>query len=171
MRQFADDPPVESKLAEQLRDADDVLAIAETCTGGVVSSLVTDVPGASTFFDRAFVPYSCDSLRETLGVERELLDEHGVVSAPVTRRLAQRARDLTDATWGLSTTGIAGPSGGSEEAPVGTAYLGVAYAGSWGSGESYSTVERREFDGNRRAIRERIARSAMECLSEEIETA
>lgn len=170
MREPPDGPPVEIRLGHALDNAEETLAIAETCTAGDVSSLVTDVPGASAYFDRGFIAYSYDSLRDDLGVEREALDEHGVVSAPVTRQLARRARDQANVTWGLSTTGVAGPTGGSAETPVGTAYLGVAYAGSWESEASYATAERREFDGDRGSIREQIARSALAFLLQHVES-
>ncbi|MFB6173118.1 MAG: CinA family protein, partial [Halobacteriales archaeon] len=111
-----------------------------------------------------YVPYSYDSLREELGLEREPLDEHGVVSGPVTEQLARRARDVPGTTWGLSTTGIAGPSGGTADRPVGTAFVGLAHAAPWETGASYATVERRQFDGDRAAVRERIARAALGTL-------
>jgi len=164
MREFAGDPPIEERVGEALRDADQTVAVAETCTGGMVGTLLTAVPGASEYVDRAFVPYSYDSLREQLGIARETLDAEGVVSAPVTRQLARRARDRADATWGLATTGVAGPGGGTEAKPVGTAYVAVAYAGPWETETSGAIAERRTFEGDRGAIRERIARAALELL-------
>ncbi|WP_129114889.1 CinA family protein [Halegenticoccus tardaugens] len=169
MRDSAADPPVEERLGEALRRTDATVAVAESCTGGLVGSLLTDVPGASDYFDRSLVAYSYDSKRAMLAVEREALDEHGAVSEPVARQMAQGARDTADVTWGLATTGVAGPGGGTEEKPVGTVYVGVAYAGEWGTGESYAAVSRHEFDGTRREIKERIARRALRALLDAVE--
>jgi len=168
MYAFAADPPIEDTVGERLSEHDATLAVAETSTGGMVTALLTAVPGASDYLDRAWMPYSYDSLREELGVTREALDAEGVVSAPVTRQLARRARDLADATWGLSTTGIAGPGGGTPEKPVGTAYVGVAHAGEWGSETSDATVESHEFAGDRAAVRERTSRAALALLDEHL---
>jgi len=168
MHAFAGDPPIEETVGEQLQRGDHTVAVAETCTGGMVTALLTAIPGASEYVDRGFVPYAYDSLREQLGVTRERLDVEGSVSAPVTRELAKRARDVADATWGIATTGVAGPDGGTPGTPVGTAYVGVSYAGSWGSEETYATVEAHEFRGDRAAVRERTSRAALALLSEQL---
>jgi nicotinamide-nucleotide amidase len=168
MREFADEPPIEERVGQSLREAGHTVAVAETCTGGMVATLLTAVPGASGYFDRAFVPYAYDSLREELGIERETLDAEGVVSEPVARQLARRARDRADATWGVATTGVAGPTGGTAEKPVGTVLMGLAYAGAWETGTSYATTERREFDGDRATIREKASRAALGLLHEHV---
>lgn len=169
MRAFVDDPPVEERVGQALREADHTVAVAETCTGGLLTALLTAVPGASAYLDRAFVPYSYDSLREELGIDRETLDAEGVVSEPVTRALARRARDRSDATWGVATTGIAGPTGATADKPVGTVYVGIAYAGPWETGTSYATARRHEFDGDRGEVRERASRAALAQLSEHVD--
>ena len=169
MREYADDPPIEKRLGDALRDAEESLAVAESCTGGLVGSLLTDVPGSSDYFDRGLVTYSYDAKLQHLGVDRETLDEHGAVSEPVARAMARGVRDAAGTTWGVATTGIAGPTGGSEEKPVGTVFVGVAYAAEWGTGDSYATVSRYEFDGDRREIKEQIARRALEDLLERVE--
>ena len=156
---------VAARLGDALRESGGTLATAESCTGGLVAARVTAVPGASDYFDRGVVTYAYDAKRELLGVTREALDEHGAVSGPVARQMARRVRDLADTTWGLSVTGIAGPTGGTEEKPVGTVYLGVAYAGEWGSGESYAAFERRHFDGDRGSVKEQAAHGALELLA------
>jgi nicotinamide-nucleotide amidase len=115
------------------------------------------------------VPYAYNALRTQLGLSRETLDEHGAVSEPATRELAQRARDVADATWGLATTGIAGPSGGDANRPVGTVLCAVAYAGAWGERESWTSVETRRFDGDRQAVRTAGVRLALEELSSGVE--
>lgn len=165
----ADDrQPVEVRLGEALRAAGANLAVAESCTGGLVASRVTDVPGASDYFERGFVVYANRAKQAALGVSRESIDAHGAVSEPVAEELAAGARDVADTTWGLSTTGIAGPSGGSPEKPVGTAYVGVARAAPWGTGESWVRVERHRFDGDRGSVKAGIAETALETLLDRV---
>lgn len=159
-----DETPVEERVGAVLRDRGETVAVAESCTGGLIGSLVTDVPGSSDYFDRSVVTYSYDAKRDVLAVSREALDDHGAVSEPVARQMARAVRDTADATWGVATTGVAGPTGGSEETPVGTAYVGVAYAAPWGSGDSEVRVERYEFDGARQTVKRRIATQALSDL-------
>jgi nicotinamide-nucleotide amidase len=147
------DEPPEVILGELLADRGETLATAESLTGGLVGSTVTDVPGSSAYFDRGYVTYAYDAKREELGVARETLDEHGAVSGPVAREMAAGARDHADTTWGVSTTGIAGPGGGTAEKPVGLVYVGVAYAAPWGTGESFVRSVRAEFPGDRDAVK------------------
>jgi nicotinamide-nucleotide amidase len=166
MREHAADPPVEERLGEALAERGETIAVAESATGGLAGSLLTDIPGSSDYFDRAVVAYSYRAKRALLAVPREDLDEHGAVSAPVARRMAAAVRDTADATWGVATTGVAGPEGGTDETPVGTVFVGVAYAAEWGTGESATTAERYEFDGDRRACKEQFARRALrDCLA------
>lgn len=164
MRRFASDPPVEARLGEAFRETGGTLAIVEGCTGGLASALVTSVPGASDYLVRTVVPYSYDSLRLTMGVTREALDTHGAVSEPVVAELARRSRDMADATWGLAITGIAGPGGGSPDKPVGTGFIGIARAAEWGSEASTVETRRHTVDGDRDAVRERLARTALRAL-------
>lgn len=162
-----DDGPARA-VGETLRTRGETLAVAESLTGGLVGSLVTDVPGASDYFDRGYVTYAYDAKRETLGVSREALDEHGAVSGPVAREMAAGARDRANATWGVSTTGIAGPGGGTDEKPVGLVYVGVAYAAPWGTEASFSRSARAVFDGDRDAVKRRSARRALTALLDAI---
>lgn len=165
-----DQHAIQRRLGEQLRSAEMTLAVAESCTGGLVGSRVTDISGASDYFEGGVVTYSYDSKRALLGVSRESLDEHGAVSAPVAREMAAGIRDIADTTWGVSTTGVAGPTGGTEETPVGTAYVGLAYAGPWGTGTSYASAERHHFEGDRLVVKERITTTALTTLLEAIQT-
>ncbi|EMA51489.1 CinA family protein [Halococcus thailandensis] len=160
---------IERRLGDALRESDATIAVAESCTGGLVGSLLTDVPGSSDYFDRSLVTYSSRAKRALLGVSRESLDAHGAVSESVAREMARGARDTADATWGLATTGIAGPDGGTDEKPVGTIYIGVAHAGEWGSGESTSGVEHHVFDGTRTEVKEKIARRALTAVLESLD--
>lgn len=169
MSEFADGPPVEERIGDVLTDADASVAVAESCTGGLIGSLLTDVPGSSEYFDRSLVTYSYDAKLTTLAVPRETLDEHGAVSEPVARSMARAVRDVSDTEWGVATTGIAGPSGGSPEKPVGTVFIGLSVGGEWGTNTSETTVRRYEFDGDRRAVKEQIARRALADLEAAVE--
>ena len=161
---------LEERVGELLREGGSFVATAESCTGGLIGSRLTDIPGSSEYFDRSVVTYSYDA-KLALGVPRELLDEVGAVSESVARAMARAVRDRAGAEWALATTGIAGPTGGTDEKPVGTVYIAVAHAGEWGSGESWCTVERSVFDGTRTEIKEKIATQALDDLSTAIETA
>jgi nicotinamide-nucleotide amidase len=169
MYEFAADPPIEERVGDLLAERGETVAVAEGCTGGLVGTLLTSVPGASDYLDRVVAPYDYDALRDLLAVSRETLDDHGAVSEPAVRETAQGIRDTADATWGVSTSGVAGPGGGSEETPVGTVFVGVAYAAPWGTGDSETAVGRYEFDGDRAAVRERGARQALRDLHAAVE--
>ncbi|MDQ2049678.1 CinA family protein [Natronolimnohabitans sp. A-GB9] len=156
-------------VADTLRDRDETLAVAESCTGGLIGAAITAVPGASDYFDSGLTTYAYGAKRRQLGVSREALDEHGAVSEPVAREMARGVRDVSDVTWGVATTGVAGPTGGTEANPVGTVYIGVAYAGPWGSKSSFSSVSRYVFDGDRAAVRAQTVDQALEDLLEAID--
>jgi nicotinamide-nucleotide amidase len=169
MHQFGEEPLIETRVGDALARRGETLAAAESCSGGLVASLVTDVPGSSEYFDRSYVTYSYEAKREVLGVSREALDAEGAVSERVGREMAKAARDTADATWGVSTTGVAGPERDRADHPIGTVFVGVAYAGPWGSGESTTTVERYQFDGSRTEIKERVARQALADLLDRVQ--
>ena len=160
-----EDPPIEARVGDRLRAAGETVGVAESLTGGLVGSLLTDVPGASDYFDRGIVAYSNDAKREELGVSREALDAAGAVSARVAREMAAGVRDAAGTTWGVSTTGIAGPTGGRVGKPVGLVFVGVAYAGEWGTETSFAEARRYVFDGDRGAVKERSARQALRDLA------
>ncbi len=162
--------PVEETVGDALEARGEFVAAAESCTGGLIGSLLTDVPGSSAYFDRSIVTYSYDAKMEHLGVSREVLDDVGAVSAPVAEQMARGVRDVAGVTWGVATTGIAGPTGGTDEKPVGTVYIAVSHAGPWGSGDSWCAVERYVFDGTRREIKRQIAERALENLLAAIES-
>jgi nicotinamide-nucleotide amidase len=155
------DDAIEATVGEALRDRGETVAVAESCTGGLIGSMLTDVPGSSDYFDRSLVTYSNDAKQQHLGVSREALDAEGAVSEPVARQMARGVRDTAGTTWGVSTTGIAGPDGGTPAKPVGTVFIGVAYAGEWGTNTSTTQVTRYEFDGTRTEIKTNIATQAL----------
>ncbi len=156
--------PIERRVGEALRATGDTVAVAESATGGLVGSLLTDVPGSSDYFDRSLVTYAYDAKRAELAVDREALDDHGAVSEPVARQMSKAARDVADTDWGVATTGIAGPEGGTDAKPVGTVFVSVASAAPWGSGDSRTTVRRHEFEGTRTECKEQFARQALRDL-------
>jgi nicotinamide-nucleotide amidase len=163
-RSESDSAQIEKRVGERLGNREETLAVAESCTGGLVGSRLTDVPGSSAYFDRSLVTYSNDAKQALLGVSREALDAHGAVSGPVARQMARGIRDTAGTTWGVSTTGIAGSTGGTEEKLVGTVYIGVAYAGPWGSESSTTRVDRYEFDGSRTECKSQFASQALSDL-------
>lgn len=164
MDAHVEEPPVEERVADRLRETDGTVAVAEAVTGGLVGALLSAPPGASEYFERSYVTYSYDSLRETLAVSRETLDDHGAVSAPTVREMAQAARDRPRVDWGLAVAGIAGPAGGTDAVPVGTCVVGVARAAAWESNESETSVQRHTVSGSRADCREQFARRALSDL-------
>ncbi len=134
------------------------LALAESCSAGLLAARITDVPGASAYFAGGVVSYSNEAKRDLLGVDEELLDQHGAVSAEVAEAMALGALDRFDADVAVSVTGIAGPDGGSEEKPVGLVHFNARTAG--GRMKAASPV----IPGGRRDVRERSALVAMHLL-------
>lgn len=106
-----------------------LVATAESCTGGMIISLLTDIPGSSSMVDRGFVTYSNEAKIEMLGVSEETLDKHGAVSAETAYEMADGALKNSRAGITLAVTGIAGPDGGSAEKPVGVIWFGMALKG------------------------------------------
>ncbi len=102
------------------------MSVAESCTGGLITDRLTDISGSSIFLERGAVTYSNLAKTELLGVPEETLRVHGAVSEPTARLMAEGVRKLGHTDLGLSTTGIAGPTGGSREKPVGTVYIALA---------------------------------------------
>jgi len=136
-----------------------MLATAESCTGGMIAAACTDLAGSSAWFERGFVTYSNEAKSNMLGVPAELIATHGAVSEPVARAMASGALQHSKAQVALSVTGIAGPSGGSPDKPVGTVWFGWATPdGVW------SDMQR--FDGDRAAVRAATVRHSITRLME-----
>ncbi len=162
---------IEERVGDALRERGEFVATAESCTGGLIGARITAVPGASDYFDRSYVTYSYDAKLAELGVPREVIDAEGAVSEPVAEGMARAARDAAGVAWGLGTTGVAGPGGGSDDTPVGTVYVAVARAAPWGTGDSYCSVERYVFDGGREAVRTKTVDRALSDLLSAVEAA
>jgi nicotinamide-nucleotide amidase len=137
-------------VVERLVARGERLAVAESCTGGLVAQLLTDVSGASAAFDLGVVAYATAMKTALLDVPEPLLAAHGAVSEPVARALAEGARRRGGTTWGIGITGVAGPTGGTPEKPVGTVFLAIA------GGDGTRTWERHYF-GDRDRVRKTAA--------------
>ncbi len=135
------------------------LAAAESCTGGLVAALLTEIPGSSDVVERGFVTYSNEAKRELLGVAEATLAVHGAVSAPTAREMAEGALRASQAAIAVSITGVAGPGGGSPEKPVGLVHFGCA-----GPGGRFAAAERRFGDLGRSAVRLASVEQALELL-------
>ena len=115
------------EIIELLRLKNLTLASAESCTGGLISKMITDVAGCSDVFEGGVVSYSNDVKMKLLGVKPETLEKHGAVSYETAKEMALGVRQACMADVGISTTGIAGPTGGTAEKPVGTVYIGISF--------------------------------------------
>jgi nicotinamide-nucleotide amidase len=144
-------------VSELLRERRLKVALAESCTGGMLAARLTSVPGASAFLERGFVTYSDRSKIELLGVDPRLLETAGAVSAEVARAMAAGARRSAGADVGVAITGIAGPDGGSVEKPVGLVFVAV-------DGAVGASVRRAHFPGGRDAVRNNTCQAALEML-------
>jgi len=145
------------KVATLLRESGKTLALAESCTGGMISQLITAIPGSSEFFLEGAVTYSNVAKQKRLGVPAEMIDAHGAVSSEVAAAMAAGIRNSAASDIGLAVTGVAGPDGGSTEKPVGTVFISLAGVdGCW--------TERYKFGGNREDVRIATAWTALDRL-------
>ncbi|MBI5014682.1 MAG: CinA family protein [Deltaproteobacteria bacterium] len=150
--------PPEERLAKALSGGDRLVAVAESCTGGLIAHRITEVPGSSAYFDRGVVVYSNRAKVELLGVPEELLAAHGAVSEACARAMLEGLFAVTPARLAAAVTGIAGPTGGSPEKPVGTVWL------AWGSRDR-RRVEHLWFPGSRSDVKQASAQAALERLA------
>jgi nicotinamide-nucleotide amidase len=158
------DQPLEEVIGLLLKEQGLTLAVAESCTGGVICHRITNVAGASDYFLGGAVTYSNRAKTELLGVPEEILEAKGAVSPETARAMAVGVREVFHADIGLSVTGIAGPTGGTPEKPVGTVYVGLA--GPWGM-----DARRHRFNGSREQIKTLSAQTAMDWLRRELQHA
>ena len=145
------------QLATALMDRGWMLATAESCTGGMIAAACTELAGSSDWFERGFVTYSDEAKTELLDVDAALIASHGAVSEVVARAMAFGAVRHSRARVSVAVTGIAGPSGGSKDKPVGTVWFGFMVDGRL-------TSETKRFDGDRAAVREATVEHALDGL-------
>jgi len=145
------------RLAQALLARGWMLATAESCTGGLIAAACTDLSGSSNWFERGFVTYSNEAKTELLGVDPALIAQHGAVSEVVARAMAFGAVRHAHARVGVAVTGVAGPTGGSPEKPVGTVWFGFQVDGRL-------TSETRLFPGDRAAVRAATVEHALQRL-------
>lgn len=143
------------KLFTRLKAKGWMLATAESCTGGLIAARITEVAGSSAYFDRGFITYSNDAKTRQLSVPVALIDDFGAVSKEVAEAMAQGTLEHSGADIAVSVTGIAGPSGGTPEKPVGLVYIAVA---TWDGAK----VHEHRFSGDRAAIRAQTVAHALE---------
>ncbi|MEF8848689.1 MAG: CinA family protein [Candidatus Thermoplasmatota archaeon] len=136
------DKKLVNKVSSLLKGKDLKIATAESCTGGLIGHILTNVSGSSDYFDRGVVSYSNLSKMELLDVSEELLENHGAVSKEVAKAMAEGIRRKADVDIGVSSTGIAGPTGGTKEKPVGLVYMGL-------STKDKTIAEKHVFSGDR----------------------
>lgn len=149
--------PLEVVVGEMLRQRHATVAVAESCTGGLLGDRFTSVPGSSDYFAGGFITYTKAMKIELLGVPPEILEQFGAVSKETAEAMAAGARRRTGATYALSVTGVAGPDAGGEDAPVGTVYVGIADAAG-------THVVHRQFIGDRTRIRVFTCQMALDVL-------
>ena len=154
---------LEEVIVKLLTARNETLAVAESCTGGLLANRITNVPGASNVFVAAYVCYANQTKIDMLDVDPKLIEKHGAVSEAVARGLAKHARTYARSTYALATTGIAGPTGGSREKPVGTIYVALA-------GPDETVVKRLFFPSDRETFKQLAAQAAFELLRRKLIT-
>jgi nicotinamide-nucleotide amidase len=148
---------LEEVIGDLLRKRRATLAVAESCTGGLLGERITSVPGSSDYFLGGFITYASRMKVDWLGVPEKIIEEFGAVSSEAAEAMARGARRRSGATYALSITGVAGPDAGGEKVPVGTVYVGLADAGA-------CSVTHRQFIGDRARIRQFSTQMALDVL-------
>jgi PncC family amidohydrolase len=156
--------PTEQQIAGTLLGARGLTVVtAESCTGGLIGSLLTDVSGSSDYFLGGIIAYANEVKQALLGVRQETLDSVGAVSRETALQMARGVRRALNADYALAVTGIAGPSGGTPEKPVGLVYIALA-------GPETEVCERHVWEGNRLQNKQLTAQRALQLLIEHLET-
>jgi PncC family amidohydrolase len=146
---------LEKLIGDLLRERGWTLSIAESCTGGLVCDRITDVPGSSDYFEGGMVNYSNESKAKHLRISLNYVKKYGAVSPQVARKMAQGVRETFRTTFGLSTTGVAGPAGGTKRSPIGRVFIGFTDGRRiW--------VKKLNLKGNRREIKEKATEKALQ---------
>lgn len=152
---------LEKLISALLRAREATLSIAESCTGGLVSDRITNVSGSSDYFKGAIVSYSIDAKARHLDIPLKYLEKYGAVSPQVAKKMAEGVRKAFGSTFGLSTTGVAGPTGGTPESPVGTVFIAV-------SDGRKTLVKGESLKGSRRMVKEKAAERSLRFLYENL---
>ena len=146
---------LEKATGDLLREKGWTVSIAESCTGGLVCDRITDVPGSSDYFEGGMVNYSNESKAKHLGIRLDDIRKYGAVSPQVAEKMAQGVRKAFNTTFGLSTTGVAGPTGGTKRSPIGRVFIGVAKG-------NRTWVKKLDLKGKRREIKEEATEKALQ---------
>ena len=146
---------LEKTIGDHLRNKGWTLAIAESCTGGLICDRITNVSGSSDYFMGGMVNYSNESKTKHLGVPSNDIKKYGAVSPQVAKRMAQGVRRAFNTTFGLSTTGVAGPTGGTKRSPIGRVFIGFTNG-------RRTWVRKEDLKGNRREIKKQAAERSLE---------
>ncbi len=149
---------LEKIVVKLLKQRNQTLATAESCTGGLIANMITNISGASEIFLAGYVTYANSAKSDVLGVNASLIEKQGAVSETVARAMAEGARARAGSTFGLGTTGIAGPTGGSDEKPVGTVYIALAAA------DSETVAKKFFFPTDRETFKQLAAQAALDLL-------
>jgi len=157
-----DGDSVAATTAAMLMAAGKTLALAESCTGGLIAAQLTAIPGASTFLDRGAITYSNQAKTDWLQVPETVFTQDGAVSAPCAMAMAEGIRRTAGSNFGLAVTGIAGPDGGTVEKPVGTVFIAIAT-------QTATVVQVHHFFGNREQIRQRSTIAALALLQQQLQ--
>ena len=158
----AGDQALEAVVVKLLKQRKETLATAESCTGGFIANCMTNVPGASEVFLAGYVTYANNAKSGVLNVDPKLIEKHGAVSEPVARAMAEGALSRSASTYGVATTGIAGPNGGSDEKPVGTVYIALA------SADSETITKKFFFPTDRETFKQLAAQTALDLLRRKV---
>ena len=161
----ADDTTLIERIALALIRRRESIGTAESCTGGLIAAACTGLPGSSAWFERGVVSYSNEAKSELLGVPTALIAQHGAVSAEVAEQMARGLLARAPIDWALSVTGIAGPTGGSADKPVGTVWLALVRTG------QPARVWREHFSGDRQQVRAQTVMVGLTALIEALEDA
>ncbi|MGY1409892.1 MULTISPECIES: CinA family protein [unclassified Luteimonas] len=154
---FSDDvlSQLATRVGEQLREGHHMLVTAESCTGGWIAKVVTDIAGSSDWFDCGMAAYSYEAKQALLGVSPQTLEVHGAVSRETAIEMVSGALVHSGASVGVAVTGIAGPGGGSADKPVGTVWI------AWKRRGGYARAELFQFDGDRESVRRQTVAAAL----------
>jgi len=149
------------RIGEQLKRRQATVTAAESCTGGWIAKVFTDISGSSTWFERGFVTYSNEAKQQMVGVQDTTLQQHGAVSEQTVREMATGAAKAAAAEYAIAVSGIAGPEGGTPDKPVGTVWFAIV------GPEGRVLAQRQIFAGNRDAVRRQSVAWALQTLLDE----